>query len=409
MMRVTTGQRLAAALFCAMLSVLALAAPDEDLLGKGSGYPLGTRETMFQERYRVGSFTATDRILPSSPVRKGDRVFPLHRASAEPPITYVTDGKSYSIDEYLARRRVTGLLVIKDGEILVERYQYERNEGHRFLSNSMAKSVTSLALGIALGEGKIRSLDDRAAAYVPELAGYAYGETTLRDLLRMSSGVRYVENYSGKDDAAAFNWFAHRHGQLEGLKRFNERDAAPGERFQYASTETAVLGLALRAATGKTLADYVSEKIWQPMGAESDAHWNLDAKDVERAAGSFNAVLRDYGRLGVLLANDGELNGRQIVPKDYVLEATSWNRHPPQFRPRKENSFIGYGYQFWLFSGDKRRFALLGIYSQSIFVDPALKLVMVHTAAAKLPSKDQEFSRERYALWKGVVTHFGKW
>jgi CubicO group peptidase (beta-lactamase class C family) len=121
-------------------------------------------------------------------------------------------------------------------------------------------------------------------------------------------------------------------------------------------------------------------------------------------------VLRDYGRLGILLANDGALDGRQIVPKDYLLDATDWRRQPEAFAPRKATPYFGYGYQFWLFPGEKRRFALLGVYGQSIFVDPELKLVMVITAAAKNASVGKEpLARERDALWRGVVARYGSW
>ena len=127
-------------------------------------------------------------------------------------------------------------------------------------------------------------------------------------------------------------------------------------------------------------------------------------------SGSFNAVLRDYGRLGILLANDGALGGRQILPKDYLLDATDWHRQPEAFAPRKATPYFGYGYQFWLFPGEKRRFALLGVYGQSIFVDPELKLVMVITAAAKNASVGKEpLARERDALWRGVVAKYGSW
>jgi len=140
------------------------------------------------------------------------------------------------------------------------------------------------------------------------------------------------------------------------------------------------------------------------------ATWIKTPDGTETGAGSFNAVQRDYGRLGVLLANDGALGGQQIVPKGYLLEATDWRRQPHAFTPGKATPFFGYGYQFWLFPGEKRRFALLGVYGQSIFVDPELKLVMVITAAAKNASVGKEsFARERSALWRGVVGKFGNW
>jgi CubicO group peptidase (beta-lactamase class C family) len=131
---------------------------------------------------------------------------------------------------------------------------------------------------------------------------------------------------------------------------------------------------------------------------------------LESAAGSFNATLRDYGRLGVLLANDGAVGGKQILPKDYLLEATDWHRQPAHFAPGQATPYFGYGYQFWLFPGAKRRFALIGVYGQAIFVDPELKLVMVHTAVAKNASVTKEsMAAERVALWRGVVKHYGAW
>ena len=126
--------------------------------------------------------------------------------------------------------------------------------------------------------------------------------------------------------------------------------------------------------------------------------------------GNFNATLRDYGRLGMLLANDGAVGGKQIVPKDYLLDATDWHRQPAAFAPGTATPYFGYGYQFWLYPGEKRRFALLGVYGQSIFVDPELKLVMVVTAVAKNANVGKEtFARERGAVWRGIVEKYGSW
>ena len=154
----------------------------------------------------------------------------------------------------------------------------------------------------------------------------------------------------------------------------------------------------------------MTRRLWQPMGAEADATWIRTRDGTESGGGNFNAVLRDYGRLGILLANDGAVGGKQIVPKEYLLEATDWRRQPEAFAPRKATPFFGYGYQFWLFPGEKRRFALLGVYGQSIFVDPELKLVMVITAAARNASVGKEpFAAERSALWRGIIAKYGSW
>ena len=181
------------------------AAPDEDLLGKSRGYPIGTRASWyFDETFRVGAFSHLDQLLPYHTLKKAAAPSAQKRAAAEPAITYRFNDQTYTIDDYLAHQRTTGLLVIRDGEILVERYQYERTAAHRFVSHSMAKSLVSLAVGFALAEGKIKSLNDKAADYVPELKGNVVGETTLRNLLQMSSGVKFSENYDGKDDLSKF-------------------------------------------------------------------------------------------------------------------------------------------------------------------------------------------------------------
>jgi CubicO group peptidase (beta-lactamase class C family) len=385
-----------------------IAAPDEDALGKQSGYPRGGPNTLWQERFRIGSFCGIDRILHCNTVNKGPKVFALQRATTDPSFSYRFDGKDLTINDYLQRQRVTGLVIIKDGEILVERYQYDRKSTDRFLSNSMAKSIVSLVIGIAIQERKIASLDDNVAKYEPRLAGCAYGETSIRKLLRMSSGVRFVEDYHGSDDMERFEEAIIDKGMIPAIRLFSDRPTPQGAKMVYASSETAVLSMALRGAVGCSVSQHVSEKIWQPIGAQDDAKWGTFGDGIELAYGYFNATLRDYGRLGCLLANDGALDGRQIVPRDYLIEATDWHKQPLAFRPSNATPYYGYGYQFWIFPGERRRFALLGIYGQAIFVDPGLKLVMVHTAVSK-DAIDIGMSRERDALWRGIVRHYAEW
>jgi CubicO group peptidase (beta-lactamase class C family) len=389
----------------------AIAAPDEQQLGKALGYPIGTPGSWFyDESVRVGSFSNLDRLLRHHTLAKSASPLLLPAATTEARIEYRFENATYTLGDFLAHQRVTGLLLIKDGEILFEHYQYERNAANRFVSHSMAKSIVSLAAGLALAEGKIASLDDKVAKYVPKLAGYAYGETSIRNLLRMSSGVRFKEVYDGNDDVARFSRFRNTEGSIDALREFNAREAEQGTRFHYASIETVVLAVVLRAVTGTTLSEYVTARLWQPMGAEADATWIRTRDGLEVASGSFNAILRDYGRLGMLLANDGAVGAKQVLPKDYLLEATDWHRQPNAFAPRRATPYFGYGYQFWLYPGEKRRFALLGVYGQSIFVDPGQKLVMVITAVAKNASVGKEsLARERDAVWRGLVGHYGTW
>jgi CubicO group peptidase (beta-lactamase class C family) len=306
-----------------------------------------------------------------------------------------------------------GLLVIKDGRIVLERYQYNRNESNRFQSESMAKSVTALLVGIAIAEGYIKFVDDLARQYVPELVDHPYGETSIRHLLQMSSGVKYFLDYTESDDETILIRGSAGNLGPGGVStvmpfRNNKRIYEPGKKFQYGSCQTQVLGLVLRQAIGKSLTDYLSEKIWQPMGAESDASWQIDKSGQEAAFCCFGATLRDFGRLGMLLANDGVANGKQIVPQEWVREATQPTPGYPHLKPGVDHPYFGYGYQFWVFPGSKRRFALQGTRGQAIFVDPELRLVMVQTAVWKSLIHPESHG-ERDALWRGIVATYGSW
>jgi CubicO group peptidase (beta-lactamase class C family) len=293
-------------------------------------------------------------------------------------------------------------LVARGDTIMIERYQYARNDQQRFTSWSMAKTVTGMLIGIAIAEGHIRSVDDPAAAYVPGFADTEYGRTSLRHLLQMSSGVRFIEEYSGKDDITRlFNETVRQAGSggVNAVTPYNVRVAPSGTRFYYASVETQVLGLVLRNAVGRPVADYLQEKIWQPMGAEADATWIIDRAGQEAAYCCINAVLRDYARLGLLLAHDGQWRGRQIIPAAWIKEATIV--HPGHPQP----SAGGYGYQVWLLGGERRMFVLRGIRGQAIYVDPASRLVMVHTAVRK-QARDPGV-REANVLWRSLVQQLG--
>lgn len=395
------------------------AAPDEDRLGKAQGYPVGNaRNWFYDETVRVGSFSAQGEIPgifggKANVLAASGNPLPLPRAEREPAIRWTSGLRNnLTIDDYLARQRIMGLLIIKDGVVQVERYQYERTPAQRFLSNSMAKSIVSLAVAIAVQEGRIASLDDRADKYLPAIAGTLYGETTIRNLLRMSSGAHFEERYDGKDDLERFGR-AVIHGGVEAAAQVvTQRDAPQGARFSYASAETEVLAAVLRGATGMNLSDYLTPRLWQAIGAETPALWRAAPNGLERAAGNFNATLRDYGRLGIVLANDGMRpdDRVQVIPRDYLLEATDWRRAPEAFRPRVATPYYGYNYLFWTFPTEKRRFAMIGVYGQMIFVDPGLKLVMVQTTAnATAKAGETTLGKDADAFWRGVVNQYGGW
>ncbi len=417
MPRPTPLPRLLAAALLATATALPCALhaePDEMALGKAQVYPVArSRAQSFEMPYRVGSWSALDRVadVKAAPVQRGDTVLPLPRAASTPDIRYRHRNIRYTLDDYLERQRITGLLVVKDGQILVERYRYGRTEDARFLSFSMAKSVTALLVGIAQARGVIASLDDPASKYVPALAGSGYGETSVRDLLRMSSGLTFTERYDGKDDVARLSRSVATGAPpvVEMLRSITDRHSPAGRKFIYASSETEVLGRVLTAATGRSLAALTQEWLWQPLGAEHDAFWCTDTAGQESAYYCFNAALRDWGRLGWMLARDGRVGEREIVPREYLLDATDAKRQPSAFQPYRATPFFGYGYQFWLHPSAERTFVMQGVHGQSMLVQPSSGIVIVQTAvyAGASGALDPDAHAERSSFWLGVLDSLG--
>jgi CubicO group peptidase (beta-lactamase class C family) len=391
---------LAAAIACGR-PALAQKGPDADLYGAREGYPVPPTAIAQQEgnpwqpKYRVGAFTHLDAIYRTRTVRRSATPWLFRRPAPLPPPDFVTG--------YLSRNPVTGLLLARDDQILIEQYQYDRTDRDRFVSQSMVKSITGLLVGLAISEGAIASVNDPPEKYVAGFRGSEYGGTPIRALLHMSSGVDFGEarennrdlNRLWRDMVAGVS----KKGTIGSIVQFNRRIAPPGTRYRYASIEPDVLGVVLRQATGKPMSDYLQEKVWGPIGAEADATWLIDAEGFELAHFGLSAVLRDYARLGRLLAHDGAWNGRQILSARWMNEATTVRASDAYLAPGNAMKDFGYGYLLWLLPGARRQFAMVGAFGQRIVVDPPSKLVMVQTAL--------DDRGESWKLWRELVGRFG--
>ena len=378
---------------------------DADAYGRTEGYPsCKASEYLSRQRCLIGALSDFDKLYPARVIAASKTTVPLGRAAAEPGLRYTYAGHSLTLDQYLDFHPITGFLIAKGDAILVERYQYGRTDKQRLASFSMAKTITALLIGIAVKEGAIRSIDEAAEAYVPGLKGSEYGRTPIKALLQMSSGVVFREVYT--DPASDIATLARLTlgqdpgGSLPAVKRFNTRLAPPGQRFHYASAETSVLGLVLSHATRRSIADYAREKLWEPLGAEAEASWNMDATGQEVTFAYFNAVLRDWARLGLMLAHDGMWAGKSIVPREWLLASTTIA--PQDGHLRLAAPWSGYGYQTWLVAGKRRMFALRGYRGQFVLVDPEAKLVLVQTAART--GSDPTADGELLALWEAVTS-----
>lgn len=391
------------------------AAPDENELGKANDYPyqrLIPDFSLMTDRYKVGNFTNMEKIFWPREIPAASQPRPLAKRPEAFQLKYEFDGKSLTIEDLLARQRITGLLILKGDSIIYEAYQYDRTAESRFASFSMAKTVVGLLAGIALGEGRIASLDDAATKYAPDLKGTAYGTASVRDLLRMSSGAKWSDKVVAGQatdvaELTADTYFRRARGGASSLQRVDQSVAPPGTAFNYSSAETFALGLVVRGATGGDLAAYASEKLWKPLGAESAASWLTDWSGAESAFCCINARLRDYGRLGLLLASDGEVDGKQVVPREFLLDATDPSRQPEYLKPRKATAFFGYGYQTWLYPYRTRTFQARGLFGQEIVVQPSSKIVVVITSALRTPDTTNDIFVERNYFVGAVLKALG--
>jgi CubicO group peptidase (beta-lactamase class C family) len=383
--------------------------PDAEGYGQAQGYLAGPRGVLVPQVNLVGHYSHFAEKYPSRVVARGGPVSSWRRADQELSLTYEYRGARHDLPDYLSRHPVTGLLIARGDTILFEHYQYACTDQDRFLSQSMAKTLVSMLIGIALDEGAIHSIDDPAAEYVPALAGTEYGKTPIRALLRMASGVAFTEVYDvpeGDLQRLGLLLFTRANpGPAQAVATFNQREVPPDTRFRYASIETEVLGLVLTGAVKMPLAEYLSSRIWRKLGAEADAAWTIDTTGQEVAYCCVNATLRDWARVGMMLANDGAWNAAQIVPRRWVLDATSADSLFQ--RPGIATGFFGYGNQVWLFPGPRRQFALRGLHGQTIFVDPAAKLVLVQTAVT-LKANGEPAGTELRALWAALVAQKGE-
>lgn len=343
---------------------------------------------------QAATFRNARRTGPTRVIRRGNSALslPAHGTSLA-ALRYNFGDASFSIDDYMQRNRTAGLLILKGGAIALERYAMGTDENSRWSSFSVAKSVTSTLVGAALKDGSIGSLDDGVARYVPQLAGSAYAENSIRDLLRMSSGVRWSEVYTtaGDSDIARLGQATRSGdpGAMLELMRTRPRAAAPGSVFNYSTGESYVLGAIVAAATGKRMADYLSQKIWAPLGMEADGYWLLDSEGgLEMGGNNISATLRDHARFGQFFLHDGVVNGSRVLPEGWREQAGQPSAAVTAHGQLYPGYPLGYGYQWWSFPTGANAlpfhdgaFTALGIFGQFIYLNPAQDMVAVVLSA----------------------------
>ena len=329
----------------------------------------------------VDAFRHIDRIFPSATVKAGTQPLSLSAAAMQIRDLEINwAGRTLHLDDYIRLNRVTGMLVLKNSRIALERYELGNTRDTRWVSFSVVKSITSTLAAAAIQDGFIKTIDEPVTRYLPMLKSTAYEGVSIRNLLQMASGVRWNETYTdpSSDRRKMLDIQMTQHpGSLLRFMGSLPRAATPGTRWNYNTGETYVLGALLREAVHRPLSAYLSEKIWVPLGMERDATWWTESPGgVEFGGSGFAASLRDYARFGQFVLSGGVINGKPVVPPGWF---------PNAGLPKAVGSqTVPYGYMWW--SEPQGAFRAYGIFGQSIYINPSEQVVIVIWSAQPKPT-----------------------
>ena len=369
------------------------ATADDDMRGLILNMPTNKDVLFWSVSQRDAAFRAMDRmpiLTKSRIIPCGGQIYPLPKGE---PLEIGTD-----VDAYMKDQRTAALVIVHEGKVRLEKYGLDFSPGKRWTSFSVAKSFTSTLVGAAIKDGNIKSVDDKVSDYISDLKGSSYDDVTIKQLLTMTSGVKWNEDYADpKSDVALFNAHKAEPGVdvTVSYMRKLKRETPPGTKWAYKTGETNLIGVLVSSATGKELSDYLSEKIWRPFSMEQDASWLLGSTGHEISGCCIQASTRDFARFGLFMLGGGIADGKPVLPDGWIAEATM--KQVDTGRDR-----FGYGYQWWTL--DDGTYLARGIFGQGIFIDPKRKLVMASNSdwpqASDLQGGDQ--GKKRLAFYRQV-------
>lgn len=366
-----------------------------------------------QEQYE--NFAQVTTLFPVSTVTASSEPFVWVEGPAITlPETFSSANGIQSTANFLSETDTVALMVLRDGQIRFERYWLTGSRDGVWPSWSVAKSFVSALIGIAVDEGLIEGINDPITTYLPALEKSGYAGVSIKDILQMSSGARWDEDYSRfNSDINRLGRVLALGGSLDKFVSSIDADLPPGTFNRYNSADTQVLGQLLVAVTGQSLTDYMQTRLWEPLGAQMNGYWLLDDKGMEMAFAGFHATARDYALLGELYRQNGRWRDRQIVPEAWVNASLAADAPHllPGDNPASNNQF-GYGYQWWLLGGDDNDFTAMGVYNQFVYVNPAKGTVIVKLSAnSDFGVTDDQSSyrdQETIALFRAIANNLDK-
>ena len=365
---------------------------------------------LYNEKTIAHNFINMDKVfIASEPIEPSDNPYIFEKDDFELPEKYLFEGSEHNLLEGLAHFKTDGLIILHDNKMLYEEYWNGNDRNSKHISWSVAKSFLSALMGIALDEGLIDSIDDPATKYLPEFKGSGYDGVKIKNILQMSSGVAFNEDYADQNsDINKFGRSIARGAPMIDFAKTLKNGREQGTYNHYVSIDTQVLGFLLESVTDMPLREYLYKKIWSKIGMENDAYYITDKAGVDLALGGLNATLRDYAKFGYLYLNNGNWFGEQIVPEQWVID--SHTPDAPHLMPNAGDDLTssewGYGYQWWVPGSPMTDFTAHGVYNQFIYVDPVSGVVIAKTSSNHRFRSEKDYSKAVHiAMFRAIAKH----
>ena len=372
-------------------------------------YKLYKLATLYNEKSIAKNFISINKIFDTSnPISASEKPFVFEKEDFELPDSYEFEGEQLNLIEGLDHFHTDGLIILHDGKMLFEKYWNGNTKDSKHIAFSVSKSYLSALFGIAIEEGLIKSIDDSVSIYLDDFEGTGYEDVKIKNLLQMSSGIEFNEDYA--DPNSDINRFARATAKGSSFRDFAKtlkNGKKQGTYNHYVSLDTQVLGMILESVTDMPLREYLYKRIWSKIGTESDAYYIADKTGTDMALGGLNATLRDFSKFGQLYLNEGSWDGEQIVPKSWVLK--SHTPDAPHLMPNAgdlSSSEWGYGYQWWIPGDPLTDYTAHGIFNQFIYVDPVSNVVIAKTSSNHRFRSEKEYSKAAHiAMFRSITKH----
>ncbi len=370
-------------------------------------YKLYKLATLYNEKSIAKNFISINKIFDTSnPISASEKPFVFEKEDFELPDSYEFEGEQLNLIEGLDHFHTDGLIILHDGKMLFEKYWNGNTKDSKHIAFSVSKSYLSALFGIAIEEGLIKSIDDNVSIYLDDFEGTGYEDVKIKNLLQMSSGIEFNEDYA--DPNSDINRFARATAKGSSFRDFAKtlkNGKKQGTYNHYVSLDTQVLGMILESVTDMPLREYLYKRIWSKIGTESDAYYIADKTGTDMALGGLNATLRDFSKFGQLYLNEGSWDGEQIVPKSWVVK--SHTPDAPHLMPNAgdlSSSEWGYGYQWWIPGDPLTDYTAHGIFNQFIYVDPVSNVVIAKTSSNHRFRSEKEYSKAAHiAMFRSIT------